>query len=85
MDIGYARVSTGEQNLGLQTGALEEAGCERIFTDRVSGAKAERPGLEEAMSHLREAGCLVARKLGSARALPQGPGRVGPCSRRRGL
>jgi len=45
MDIGYARVSTGEQNLDLQQDALEEDGCERIFTDQVSGAKSKRPGL----------------------------------------
>ena len=50
MDIGYARVSTGEQNLDLQKDALEEAGCEQIYADQVSGAKAERPGLEEAIS-----------------------------------
>jgi len=63
MDIGYARVSTGEQNLDLQKDALEEAGCERIFTDQVSGAKSERPGLEEAISHLRKGDCLVVWKL----------------------
>jgi DNA invertase Pin-like site-specific DNA recombinase len=79
MDIGYARVSTGEQNLDLQKDALEEAGCEEIYTDQVSGAKSERPGLEEAISHLRKGDCLVVWKLGSARPLPQGPDRVGPC------
>jgi len=63
MDIGYARVSTGEQNLDPQKDALEEAGCERIFTDEVSGAKSKRPGLEEAMSHLRKGDCLVVWKL----------------------
>lgn len=50
MRIGYARVSTGEQNLDLQVDALRQAGCERIFTDEVSGAKAEKPGLGEALS-----------------------------------
>ena len=45
MHIGYARVSTGEQNLDLQTDALEEEGCDRVYTDELSGATAERPGL----------------------------------------
>jgi DNA invertase Pin-like site-specific DNA recombinase len=63
MRIGYARVSTRDQNLELQLDALNKAGCERIFTDKLSGAQAERPGLKEALSHLREADTLVVWKL----------------------
>ena len=55
MRIGYARVSTRDQNLELHLDALNKAGCERIFTDKLSGAQVERPGLKEALSHLREA------------------------------
>lgn len=46
MKIGYARVSTGLQNLDLQEGSLNKFGCEKIFTDHMSGAKSNRPGLE---------------------------------------
>ena len=63
MHIGYARISTGEQNLDLQTDALEEAGCERFFTDEVSGAEWERPGLGRAMDQLRDGDVLVVWKL----------------------
>ncbi len=49
MHIGYARVSTTDQNLNLQKDALEAAGCERLFTDTVSGARMERPGLTAAL------------------------------------
>jgi DNA invertase Pin-like site-specific DNA recombinase len=63
MHIGYARVSTGEQNLNLQTDALKSEGCERVFTDRLSGATAERPGLEEAMDYAREGDVLVVWRL----------------------
>jgi DNA invertase Pin-like site-specific DNA recombinase len=59
MLIGYARVSTQDQTLDLQTDALKHAGCEKIFTDTTSGAKSERPGLQEAMNHLRAGDTLV--------------------------
>jgi DNA invertase Pin-like site-specific DNA recombinase len=55
MRIEYARVSTRDQNLELQLDALDKAGCKRIFTDKLRGAQVERPGLKEALSHLREA------------------------------
>jgi DNA invertase Pin-like site-specific DNA recombinase len=58
MNIGYARVSTDEQNLDLQRDALQKAECELIFTDQVSGTKARRPGLEDALSHLRSGDTL---------------------------
>ena len=63
MFIGYARVSTDEQNLDLQRDALQKAGCEQIYTDRVSGTKAERKGLTEALSHLRKGDTLVVWRL----------------------
>ena len=63
MLIGYARVSTQDQTLDLQKDALEKLGCTKIFTDTASGAKAERIGLDEAMSHLREGDTLVVWRL----------------------
>lgn len=63
MKVGYARVSTREQNLDLQVLALEEAGCERIYEETVSGAKAERPILNNLISQLRANDVLVVWKL----------------------
>ncbi len=63
MHIGYARVSTEDQNLDLQTQALDLAGCKKVFTDRMSGARNDRPGLKEALSHLRDGDTLVVWKL----------------------
>jgi Site-specific recombinases, DNA invertase Pin homologs len=61
--IGYARVSTLDQNLDLQLVALKEAGCEKIYDDQISGLKADRPGLQNAMSQLREGDTFVVWKL----------------------
>lgn len=63
MLIGYARVSTQDQNLDLQTEALTKAGCRKIFTDKLSGSRAERPGLAQVQEALREGDTLVVWKL----------------------
>ena len=61
--IGYARISTTDQELDLQDDALRAAECTRIFVDRCSGATGERPGLAEALAFLREGDMLVVWKL----------------------
>ncbi|MDG2522142.1 recombinase family protein [Caulobacter segnis] len=63
MLIGYARVSTNEQNLDLQKDALLAAGCERIFEEKVSGSREDRTSLSAALSHLRAGDTLVVWKL----------------------
>ena len=63
MLIGYARVSTQDQNLDLQFEALTKAGCQKVFDDKISGSRAERPGLEKALEMLREGDTLVVWKL----------------------
>jgi DNA invertase Pin-like site-specific DNA recombinase len=63
MLIGYARVSTSDQTLNLQNDALEKIGCAKIFTDVISGAKAERKGLQEALEYVREGDTLVVWRL----------------------
>ncbi len=63
MLIGYARVSTHEQNLDLQKDALKQAGCEKIFVDEISGAKAARPGVDQAREILREGDVLAVWRL----------------------
>ncbi|MEK6697186.1 MAG: recombinase family protein [Candidatus Deferrimicrobiota bacterium] len=63
MLIGYARVSTQDQNLDLQMEALTKAGCQKVFDDKISGSRAERPGLAKALEMLREGDTLVVWKL----------------------
>lgn len=63
MLIGYARVSTIEQNLALQTDALKSAGCNNIFEDKASGASTQRLGLIEALSYVRKGDTLVVWRL----------------------
>ena len=63
MLIGYARVSTQDQNLDLQVKALTKAGCKKVFDDKLSGTRAQRPGLASALATLREGDTLVVWKL----------------------
>ena len=63
MLIGYARVSTVDQNLALQREALTEAGCEKIFTEQMSGAVAHRPQLADAISYARSGDTIIVWKL----------------------
>ena len=63
MKIGYARVSTDDQHLDLQIDALESAGCEKIFTDKTSGSKKSRPGLDAALEFARADDVLVIWRL----------------------
>src|SRR2546425_6097536 len=65
MLIGYARVSTTEQNLDLQQDALKKAGIssKNLYTDTITGTKSERPGLAAALSHLREGDTLIVWRL----------------------
>lgn len=63
MLIGYARVSTDDQNLDLQRDALRQAGCKKICEDRISGAKAARPGLSLALEVARTGDVLVVWRL----------------------
>lgn len=63
LKIGYARVSTGLQNLDLQEDSLNKFSCEKIFTDHMSGAKSNRPGLEMAIDFVRSGDTLVVWRL----------------------
>jgi len=61
--IGYARVSTEEQDLSLQLDELKKHGCEVIYSDKISGAKKERPGLDKCLSELKEGDSLIVWRL----------------------
>ena len=63
MLVGYARVSTHEQNPALQADALKQAGCQKIFEDKISGAKAKRPGLAAALNYVRRGDTLLVWRL----------------------
>jgi DNA invertase Pin-like site-specific DNA recombinase len=72
MFIGYARVSTQDQDLALQLDALGEAGCGRVFTEKASGAQRDRPQLQAALEYMRAGDTLVVWKLDRlARSLKQ--------------
>ena len=71
MEIGYARVSTGEQTLDLQLDALTKAGCAKVFTETATGAKADRPVSADALGYLRAGDTLVVWRLDRlGRSLP---------------
>ena len=66
MKIGYVRVSKQEQHEALQIDALKEAGCEKWFIDKITGSKAERKGLDEALAYIRPGDTFVVWKLDRA-------------------
>ncbi|GAB3319884.1 recombinase family protein [Larkinella ripae] len=63
MKIGYARVSTLDQNLSLQLNALQKAGCEKIYQEKISGTKTQRPQLDKMIEHVRAGDTIVFWKL----------------------
>lgn len=63
MLVGYARVSTGEQDLSIQLGALCSAGCEKVFSEKVSGVTMDRPQLTHALEFVRDGDVLVVTRL----------------------
>ena len=70
-EIGYARVSTADQDLALQFDALATAGCAKVFEDRASDTRADRAGLRAALDYVRDGDVLVTWKLDRlGRSLP---------------
>ncbi|GAB3310068.1 recombinase family protein [Hymenobacter tenuis] len=63
MKIGYARVSTRDQNLALQLDALAQAGCEEIYQEKASGSSAARPELDRLLAHIRSGDTVYIYKL----------------------
>lgn len=63
MFVGYARVSTQDQNTNLQTEALQKAGCEKVFEEKASGAGRDRPQLKAALEYARSGDTLIVWKL----------------------
>ena len=63
MNIGYARISTIDQNLDLQLDALKQAGCEQVFTDKITGTKFDRPQLNELKKILRQGDTVIVWKM----------------------
>ena len=63
MKIGYARVSTKDQSLNLQKDALKKAGCQKIYSEQISGTKTDRANLDEMIEHLRQGDIIVVWKL----------------------
>ncbi|MBK8506160.1 MAG: recombinase family protein [Saprospiraceae bacterium] len=63
MLLGYARVSTTDQNPDLQIDALKKAGCKKIYVDKLSGTKSDRPELTKLREHLRDGDTLVVWRL----------------------
>jgi Resolvase, N terminal domain len=75
MKIGYVRVSKQEQHEELQIDALKEAGCQKWFVDKVTGAKAERKGLNEALAYLRPGDTFIMTNAKRPLPIPNHDGR----------
>ncbi|WP_143491014.1 recombinase family protein, partial [Pseudomonas sp. Bc-h] len=63
MKIGYARVSTDDQNLDIQLASLQEAGCERVFKEKLSGASMARPEIQRLLDNLRNGDVVIVWRL----------------------